>query len=612
VVAIDDMYVWTATAVSHINRWRDVPLHNCQIALPNSYETTQYHHQHDPDTVLIPPKAIIRPAPTVLDDAVSLRSYRFSLASGETGGGASFQVGGNDEDEEEEDDEVEGIWKEADGVISGAKNISRIHMLNDRRRLVVEKGGVISIWDIIKCVKVAEYREGEEFDKVVEREQTREWVASWCGVEKKGDTIFVHLEENKCLEGEIYLEDTKTDVEIKPWLEDQRVNLAKWVLTYLLLPMTESFARDQMAPGSDLQNEEEDDDTTPLGEVPVRGMQSPAISEAPPPLGDDAEESEGGAVPPFGFDAKDVGEGAGRDDHGEDGEEREKRDEGKRDDGNCQDTSSREDSQRASEEPLRLPHQPDEEASTAEEGTTLHQPRPLPARSFSLPKFTAPTHGSERMTHPQQVQSESLSTKIQPNLVKLNYEETPPSTMPPHIPVIFSVEESPEAYGFADLYRGTVEGMGRDEELGRIKETIPVWVYNWIVDHKQPPREAAKMSFLLQAHPGSDLAELPGGNNRLSANKMLRVRKLLSYVAEKLGIPVPIETYEGSDGDYGEEDEGKHQRGGSTNPDARPERVLEMLCDGVVVSHKTTIMTLKQFYWRAGAGDLVLTYRKVM
>ena len=88
---------------------------------------------------------------------------------------------------------------------------------------------------------------------------------------------------------------------------------------------------------------------------------------------------------------------------------------------------------------------------------------------------------------------------------------------------------------------------------------------------------------------------------------MLRVRKLLGYVAEKLGLPVPIETYEGLNA----EDEGKHQRAGSTNPDARPERVLEILCDGVVVSHKMTIMALKQHFWKAGAGDLVLTYRKV-
>ena len=70
--------------------------------------------------------------------------------------------------------------------ISGTKGIGRIHMLNDRRRLVVEKGSAVSIWDVIKCVKIAEFEEGEDFDGVVKREQTREWVANWCGVEKKG------------------------------------------------------------------------------------------------------------------------------------------------------------------------------------------------------------------------------------------------------------------------------------------------------------------------------------------------------------------------------------------------------------------------------------------
>ena len=97
---------------------RDIPLYNCQIALPKAYESAPYQHAQDPDTVVVHPKAIMRPAPTVRGDA---DTYRLPLEGVETRGGASFQVGGNDDNEEEDDGEVEVVWKEADGVISGER-----------------------------------------------------------------------------------------------------------------------------------------------------------------------------------------------------------------------------------------------------------------------------------------------------------------------------------------------------------------------------------------------------------------------------------------------------------------------------------------------------------
>ncbi|KAJ3037764.1 hypothetical protein HDV00_001349 [Rhizophlyctis rosea] len=577
VVAIDDMYIWTATNSSSINRWRDIPLQSFSTILPYSYDAV--HHHHDPDTVVIPPKAVIRPAPTVLDDAVSLRSYRFSLASGETGR-ASFQVGGEEDDDDEEDEEVEVVWKEADGVVAGTTGITKMHMLNDRRRVVIEKGDVVSVWDVIKCQKVGHYP-GAEFDEIVEQEQTKEWVANWCGIEKRGGSLYVHLEENKCTDGEMYLEDTGTGIEIKPWTEDQRVILSKWLLTYLLLPMAESFKRDMCG-----ASPPSDDDTTPLGagrdqpqqiDLPARGlgpggMQSPAISEAPPAAEDDTDGEGAGekAVPPFGFDRKD---GAAGGEGGGDAETSTEGGEGGSQTGSSSvgdgvagekggDTESREKSP--------------ESTQSSETSPAIQQPRPLPARSFSLPHFAGQPAASEHMQPPPPPREEdrSVTPKARPPLIKPNYDEAPPLSIPPNIPVIFSVEESPEAYGFCDLYRGTVASMGEDGELEKIKASIPVWVYGWIVEGNPPPRDTSKMSFLLQAHPGSDLPELPGGNNRLSANRMLRIRKLLAYVAEKLDIPIPgAESAAEGDGE-----EGRHQRAGSTNPDAKPEKVLEMLC----------------------------------
>ncbi len=75
-----------------------------------------------------------------------------------------------------------------------------------------------------------------------------------------------------------------------------------------------------------------------------------------------------------------------------------------------------------------------------------------------------------------------------------------------------------------------------------------------------PPKDPVKVSFVL--HPWQD--KLPSiaatdGNNRLNANRMLRVRKILAYVAERIDPTADTET---------------------DDPDAlRPEDYLELYCN---------------------------------
>ncbi|KAF0482040.1 WD40 repeat-like protein [Gigaspora margarita] len=49
-------------------------------------------------------------------------------------------------------------------------------------------------------------------------------------------------------------------------------------------------------------------------------------------------------------------------------------------------------------------------------------------------------------------------------------------------------------------------------------------------------KESVKIGFILKPHEGSELEELPSGNSRLTANRILRARKILSYVVEKLEL----------------------------------------------------------------------------
>ncbi|KAJ3300787.1 hypothetical protein HK104_003757 [Borealophlyctis nickersoniae] len=747
IVAIDDVCLWTATRSSSINRWRDVPLHTATTYAHPSTENFYSHHHHsashaDLENIHIPPSAIIRAAPTVLDDAASLRSYRFSLASGDTapsfagalsdavvgGSGALGGIVGEEDDEGE--GVIEPVWKEPDGVTEGGPGITKVAILNDRRHCVTcNSAGRVSIWDLIKCVKVRDYDVGETFESVVEKAQTKEWVANWCVVQARGAALTVHLEEGRCWDAEVYHEDTGS--EVLPSNEDQRVNLAKWVLTYLFLPMTEAHFRSLRAcvprtPQTPTPVPAASSESAPSTPPPVTitlprrddsrsppAMLSPAISEVPsgffetPPPG---EFPAVGGVPRFGFDkgaqdppppvpvvakrgstkgdVSDDGSDEGSssnwsdsgDEQGGNGGEVDGRVQNDREDNSANDDNRPNDDRPADDRPsagmpatsgekvppekfaasapvvppqppdTEIPPQPTDAVRKSVSSEPTLRPKPLlqpndptlstleltqnrsrssldklggsPVSSL-MDKFMSHVRkrtvsanaeegkkGNANGSKPEEVEPKNEPAKQKEGeglqgeevrgegvrgddeesrfLVTLNYDETPPLIVPMDTIVTFAVEESSEVAAFCDLYRGTVGGMGDDRELERVKATIPVWVFEWIVENKSPPRDPAKMSFILQPHTGSDLQELPNGNNRLSANRMLRIRKLLAYVAEKLNIAIPAEL---------------------AGQDSQMHRVVEILCMDKVVPPKTTLSTLKQHYWKSG-GDLVLTYRK--
>ena len=165
-----------------------------------------------------------------------------------------------------------------------------------------------------------------------------------------------------------------------------------------------------------------------------------------------------------------------------------------------------------------------------------------------------------------------LETKITPSLSN----ETPVLKLPSGTRVIIQEETSG---GSADLYRGTVETVGVDSDA--IEHKAPMWLgevlllvsipparppsehayTNVYIQNTVPIKDPVKVSFVL--YPWQDT--LPSiatadGNNRLNANRMLRVKKILAYVAERID-PSPEE------------------------PDAdalKPEEYLELYCNDQV------------------------------
>ncbi|CAG8445457.1 6484_t:CDS:10 [Ambispora gerdemannii] len=182
--------------------------------------------------------------------------------------------------------------------------------------------------------------------------------------------------------------------------------------------------------------------------------------------------------------------------------------------------------------------------------------------------------------------------------------ESPAINIPSHTTVIIS-EESPEASTSVDLYRGTMASLGLDYE--EIERQAPSWLYDFLIKNKVPYKEPAKISFILRPHEGSELSELSNGNVKLAAPRILRVRKMLIYVIERLE-PSPTSTTNNSHNASADEAEREEEKKIRT---LKPEMWVELLCQEQVLPPTMTLATIKAHIWKSG-GDLVMTYRMRM
>ncbi|OAA57949.1 WD repeat-containing protein 5B [Niveomyces insectorum RCEF 264] len=117
-------------------------------------------------------------------------------------------------------------------------------------------------------------------------------------------------------------------------------------------------------------------------------------------------------------------------------------------------------------------------------------------------------------------------------------DEAPRLALPPNTKVIIQEELKG---GSIELYRGTVGELGQPRDVDKIERCAPLWLGEALLTNHASLKEANKISFLLLPYKDSGLPNLaaPDGNNRLNANRMLRVKKILAYVADKIDQPPP-------------------------------------------------------------------------
>ncbi|KAK5635005.1 hypothetical protein RRF57_010717 [Xylaria bambusicola] len=241
------------------------------------------------------------------------------------------------------------------------------------------------------------------------------------------------------------------------------------------------------------------------------------------------------------------------------------------------------------EKPVMVEEKPDENKS---ESSSNHEKEIEDSFRGTIQKIRS-DYDKQILENPDHL----VETKITPSLPN----ETPVLKLPPGTKVFIHEETSG---GSADVYRGTVMTVGTDADV--IEAKAPMWLgevlltvsararrdglmcrINTPLQNTIPPKDPVKVSFIL--HPWQDsLPPIPAadGNNRLNANRMLRVKKILAYVAERIETP-PEEP----------------------DPNAlKPEEYLELYCNDQLLPNTMSLATLRAHVWKGG-NDIILYYK---
>ncbi|KAJ3275217.1 hypothetical protein HDV01_000942 [Terramyces sp. JEL0728] len=473
IAAVEDSFIWTATTDSTVNRYRDVPFfENEEIVIP--------------DECCIGPDLDID-TESVYSKPVSIHSYK------EEHGSLTNTV----ELQDPEDQGVLPCWTKPYDTIQGVPGIKKYMIFNNKRFVLTENSvKQVCLWDIITCEKINDFGTAD-FDKIANQENSLEWVANWCTIDTKNGDLTVHLDEGKCLDSEIYHQDLQLLVDATN--EDQRVNLAKWTLTYLVYnylkrvyPNNVSFTRNAG------QSIRENDPNTPSMKV---SLATPLTLNLP-------DEPNGLLSPTAGIPLGGVSNTNLISPQGAVG-------------------LTRENSSADTNTPPQL------QVVIPEEDTVPDMTAPMPVQS---PETASPKKGTQRSpsfidkfkflkNRNSSVKSteETPPTPPEPaiqiplNEEFINLDETPPLSLNQNIPIIFSIEQSPSMY--VDTFKGKLHDLSVYPNIG---EVVPSWVKDWIVNVERRRRENINAGI-------QELAELIPGQEK---NKGRILQRAVQYIHE--------------------------------------------------------------------------------
>ncbi|KAJ1325097.1 WD repeat-containing protein 48 [Microdochium nivale] len=638
VVATKD-YIWSSTSSSSINRWTNINT-GPDAQLPEAFSRmrsssvasrqTQESAAPVNGTVNgeIPAKSILRISNTA----------RFPTAL--SNASESNLVGVPDPAVSM----TEPIHHLPEETIEGQNGLVKHKLLSDRRRvLTLDTAGDVLLWDLIRCQVIQRF--GKRHLEDVEPEvNTLEAVAPWCSIDTSSGNLTVVLEPFNCFDAEMYADELRLDEPIE-FRDDQRINLGRWILRYLFAKLIDEVIKRDEAHRQKLNEAVEqrqviaklnpptsiaippipqtwEQDGSPItpranglgfaqtpgfgigvatpGPRTLPGVPENAVVPSSPsevkhsiqlsrPSGDDyfASANSGDAVAkvvPTTPAATEAAPATVNTPTAAKEEVPQSPAEGKKDNGKGgafgkkfrmgmsfgTKKLGRSASSSATEKPAVVEEKPEENKS---ESSSNHE-KEVDDNFHGVIQKIQNEYEKQLQENPEKF----VETGIHPSLPI----DTPVLKLPPGTKVILQEETSG---GIANLYRGTVETVGMDLDI--IEEKAPMWLGDVLLTNTVPPKDPVKVSFVL--HPWQDT--LPSlattdGNNRLNANRMLRVRKILAYVAERI------------DPDYDE-----------SNAEAlKPEEYLELYCNEQALPNTMSLATMRAHIWKGG-NDVVLHYK---
>ncbi|KAI0385311.1 WD40 repeat-like protein [Hypomontagnella monticulosa] len=642
VVACGD-YIWTATSSSSINRWTNVETGpNVQLPEPfgrlragSSFSRSRKSSTTSADGLgkkEIPAKSILRMSNTAAFPPELTDSSESNLTLGlPSRKGSELLV-------DPIVPIIEPIHHLPEETIEGQNGLVKHKLLNDRRRvLTLDTAGDVLLWDLIRCEVIRRF--GKKHLEDVEPEvNTLEAVAPWCSIDTSSGNLTVVLEPFNCFDAEMYADELIL-AEPVDFREDQRINLGRWILRYLFAKLIdEEIKRDEAhrqklnegvekrlavrrlnpptsitIPASNVQGWQASDSpvTTPRANganYPMTPGLAIGIATPAPNL---LAVSENTATPTSPLDKPSAQpiRSSGEDYFSSGISSADAPAKAATTPAAVDQTAAKEETPKSPVEAkdkdvAKSPSTPfgkkfrmgmsfgtkklGRSASTSIEKPTVTEEKPEENKSESSSNHEKEIDDNFRGVI-QKIHNEYekqlldspdnlIETRITPALPI----DAPVLKLPSGTKVIIQEETSG---GSANLYRGTVLTVGADADI--IEEKAPTWLGEVLLTNTIPQKEPVKVSFVL--HPWKD--SLPSiattdGNNRLNANRMLRVKKILAYVAERIDPQA-------------EEPE----------PEAlKPEEYLELYCNDQLLPNTMSLATLRAHIWK-GSSDVVLYYK---
>ncbi|GAA5887701.1 hypothetical protein JCM6882_001502 [Rhodosporidiobolus microsporus] len=221
----------------------------------------------------------------------------------------------------------------------------------------------------------------------------------------------------------------------------------------------------------------------------------------------------------------------------------------------------------------------------------------------------ATTAVKDDRTIEEQQQQQILDSVFSHPLSPCPLVDAPRIAYHPDMAIIIS-EEAGDTWTVS--YRGLVGTAYSDMAI--LEQKSPLWLLDFLLGNRILLKEPPKVSFVLQPwkNPtGHTLPELPNANARLTANRSLRIKKVCSYVADKLDLRRPSRAPSIMDGHSAPSSLHSSPTVGSTlYGDFDPEKEIEILVNGELLPVNVTLATVRHCMWKGG-GDVVLQYRAV-